>query len=608
MASRTQLRLGQITGSFGDVEGGIIDTRPASAAGSLDAIALSSGSMVGVLSEIVSSITRVHGATTFAGNDLSTLKDIDGNTRITYAADGGIIFNQEDGASAALTIGSSTGTDKTVVFADDASLQSDAAVLNFGADDDVNLTHVADTGLLLNGASVFQFRDSAINIGSSADGTLDIEADTQINLGTDSSGVAITIGHTTSEVTVADNLTVTGDLTVNGATTTLDTTNLLVEDRMILLHKNNAVNAGNASGTSAIAFASGSNTSDESTIIGTLGNDIIAVARMDAQNGEATPSFSNLVTFRAKDIEVGSSTDKFEIDSTNLTAIANASFVVNAATDITLDADSGKIKFEDGGTRTGLLEFISSQNTLALSSSAGNDLGLDANTGNVMFAQAGAGGSSPATAAVNVATTNEVKFGHYDAPNTAFNVGFLNLKDNAVSVLSASSGLQIDAGSSAAELRLVTTGSSSEFVSLKAPNNIDGDTNLTFVLPAADGAANQVLQTDGSGNLTFGDASATATTKKQVLVIDSPIAAGTDISIDSGETGVSYIGDTIDDLSQGADQGKVLDVFVNGQLLVSGSNAQRIAGSRDYEISSSTELAFAFDLEAEDLVQIIKRG
>ena len=37
-------------------------------------------------------------------------------------------------------------------------------------------------------------------------------------------------------------------------------------------------------------------------------------------------------------------------------------------------------------------------------------------------------------------------------------------------------------------------------------------------------------------------------------------------------------------------------------------HVERIAGSRDYEISSSTELAFAFDLEAEDLVQIIKRG
>ena len=39
---------------------------------------------------------------------------------------------------------------KDVVFGDDVSLQSDGAVLNFGADDDVTLTHVADTGVTLS--------------------------------------------------------------------------------------------------------------------------------------------------------------------------------------------------------------------------------------------------------------------------------------------------------------------------------------------------------------------------------------------------------------------------------------------------------------------------
>ena len=72
------------------------------------------------------------------------------------------------------------GQDAT--FADDVSLISDAAGLNFGADSDVNLTHVADTGLLLNSTSVFQFRDSALSIGSSADGQLDINADTLLEI------------------------------------------------------------------------------------------------------------------------------------------------------------------------------------------------------------------------------------------------------------------------------------------------------------------------------------------------------------------------------------------------------------------------------------------
>ncbi len=43
----------------------------------------------------------------------------------------------------------------------------------------------------------------------------------------------------------------------------------------------------------------------------------------------------------------------------------------------------------------------------------------------------------------------------------------------------------------------------SGYVGLKAPATISGDTPYTLVLPTATGTANQVLQTDGSGNLSF---------------------------------------------------------------------------------------------------------
>tara|TARA_R110001606_G_scaffold149836_1_gene289851 strand:- start:308 stop:1513 length:1206 start_codon:yes stop_codon:yes gene_type:complete len=72
--------------------------------------------------------------------------------------------------------------DGDLLVGDDLTLDSDAAVLGFGADTDVTLTHVADTGILLNAAMVVQFRDSAINIGSPADGDLDINADDEIEL------------------------------------------------------------------------------------------------------------------------------------------------------------------------------------------------------------------------------------------------------------------------------------------------------------------------------------------------------------------------------------------------------------------------------------------
>jgi len=65
---------------------------------------------------------------------------------------------------------------------DDLSLDSDAAVLGFGADTDVTLTHVADTGILLNSSRQIQFGDSGTYIHQSADGVLDLVSDTELEL------------------------------------------------------------------------------------------------------------------------------------------------------------------------------------------------------------------------------------------------------------------------------------------------------------------------------------------------------------------------------------------------------------------------------------------
>jgi hypothetical protein len=106
---------------------------------------------------------------------------------------------------------------------------ADGAVISLGDDDDVTLTHVADTGVLLNAASVIQFRDSAINIGSPADGDLDINADDEIELNStlidingnvEISGTAVTTGvHTFTAVPVFPNDTIeTADIQADAIT------------------------------------------------------------------------------------------------------------------------------------------------------------------------------------------------------------------------------------------------------------------------------------------------------------------------------------------------------------------------------------------------------
>jgi len=66
MAIRTQIRLPQITGSFGDAEGKIVDNLPVAA--TLAVIPAGSGSMVSAMSQLASSIQRIHGGTAFTTN------------------------------------------------------------------------------------------------------------------------------------------------------------------------------------------------------------------------------------------------------------------------------------------------------------------------------------------------------------------------------------------------------------------------------------------------------------------------------------------------------------------------------------------------------------
>ena len=118
---------------------------------------------------------------------------------------------------------------------DDLSLISDASILNFGVNSDVNLTHVHDTGLLLNSSKQLQFGDSGTYIHQSADGVLDLVADTEIEINAttiDINGAADVSGN----LTVGGNTTITGNLTVNGSATAIHTTNTTINDNIMILN------------------------------------------------------------------------------------------------------------------------------------------------------------------------------------------------------------------------------------------------------------------------------------------------------------------------------------------------------------------------------------
>ena len=132
---------------------------------------------------------------------------------VTIKDNVGAALDFNEGGNSYLKLVTTDSSEKVVVgkditFANDASLLSDAAVLNFGADKDVNLTHVADTGLLLNGAMEVQFRDSALSIGSTTDGQLDIDADTEVEITAPTLDVNATTTDFSGTVNSTGNLTV----------------------------------------------------------------------------------------------------------------------------------------------------------------------------------------------------------------------------------------------------------------------------------------------------------------------------------------------------------------------------------------------------------------
>jgi len=154
------------------------------------------------------------------------------------------IFCDGAGAGAAVTkqtISSSpatftVGTDLTVTgdasVGDDLSLASDGAILNFGADSDVNITHVHDTGLLINAARELRFRDADLKILSSADGQLDIGADTELELTAPTLQMNVTTADVNGNLDVSGTSTLTGNVTLGGQLIMPDVTStkILVAD------------------------------------------------------------------------------------------------------------------------------------------------------------------------------------------------------------------------------------------------------------------------------------------------------------------------------------------------------------------------------------------
>ena len=125
---------------------------------------------------------------------------------------------------------------------------------------------------------------------------------------------------------------------------------------------------------------------------------------------------------------------------------------------------------------------------------------------------------------------------------------FNDLIDHTAGTLTASSALIVDSNKAIDDLIVgnnATTGGSIQIkegtnngthhVQLKAPNSLSG--NVAFTLPSADGSADQVLKTNGSGTLSFATVNTSFT-----LAADS----GSNDTFNTGETLTFFGGEGID--------------------------------------------------------------
>ena len=233
----------------------------------------------------------INGDTTFAG-----AVDMGSQVTTNVNIDGGAIDGTPIGANSAstgaftnVTASGTLGVTGVATFATHAVF-GDSDIIKLGAGTDLQIYHDGSNSYIANSTGA-------------------------LKLATETSGIAVTIGHSTSETTIADNATVTGDLDVGGATT---------------------VAAITASGTTTLNgnVVLGDNSSDTQTTTGTTthtGQYNIDNLRLDGNAITSTDSNGNISISPN-----GSGT--VDVGSSRITSVTDPTGAQDAATKAYVDA------------------------------------------------------------------------------------------------------------------------------------------------------------------------------------------------------------------------------------------------------------------------------
>ena len=243
---------------------------------------------------------------------------------------------------------------------------ADSSVIYLGADQDVTLTHVHNDGILLNSSKQLQFGDSGTYIHQSADGVLDLVSDTEIEINATTIDIngAVDMSSTlaVAGVLTGASLDISGDVDVDG------TTNLDIVD---------IDGAVNIAADTTIASTNKIIFNDASQFIHAPSTTVLDIAATDEIELTATlvdvvGNFTNsgtIVSAGKITADAGIDIDNFNIDGTTI-ALSSGSMTIDAASNITLDADGGTITFADDGASLGTITSSGYSGTAAVATTA----------------------------------------------------------------------------------------------------------------------------------------------------------------------------------------------------------------------------------------------
>jgi len=445
-------------------------------------------------------------------------------TATTVTASG--IVKTDDTTEATSTTDGSLQTDgglsvaKDAVFGDDVKLLSDSAVLSFGADSDTTLTHTDGTGLTLNSTNKLTFQDTGTYIYSNADGDLDVVSDgtavDSINLES-AGGITLDAGTAGSGIVYEDDGTEMARIHNSSSDVILETK---VSDKDFLIK-------GNDGGSTITALTL--DMSDAGTA--TFNHDIKIPD--NGQIGSASVANAMVIDSSGKVTFIGDISVKDDIFMSS----DDAKLQLGTHQDVTIthDPDDGLI-FKSTAT--------ADDNPFLLTIQTGEtDIAVDDVLGTINFQAPDEGAG---TDAILVAAGIEaVSEGDFSSSNNATKLSFkTGASEAATEKVAISSAGNLNLTASNTELRFYE---GSNYVGFEAPA-LSAD--QIWVLPSADGSADQMLKTDGSGNLGWattssaaddistGDAAVTIATSSGNITIDATandsdiIFKGTDNSSD----------------------------------------------------------------------------